>query len=121
MCHWIALAGLVLGGIPSSEGAVEVSPALVEIGSGQSWADLTVSNGGAGTSTVRALPLAWSQDPDGRVVLGQASDLAIFPAEFTLAPGASRRVRVSALREAGPGSAHTGSPSAPGLTAEALR
>lgn len=76
-------------------GTFDVYPVRVELSEkrGKSaW--LTVTNRGKEPVRLQASAFAWSQSETGEVELGETSDIVFFPSMLTIAPGASRKLRI---------------------------
>lgn len=95
----ILLFGLVALLTMTARGAwastFDVYPVRVELSQkrGKS-ALLTVSNRGKEPLRLQASAFAWSQSEAGEVELAETTDIVFFPSMLTIAPGASRKIRV---------------------------
>jgi P pilus assembly chaperone PapD len=89
-----AVAALALPSLSAASGLV-VTPAVVELGADRSWEDVSLRNHGDREREVRAGALAWEQDARGAVTLRPSEDVSVFPDRARLAPGETRRFRVS--------------------------
>ena len=78
---------------PVSAGTLQVNPVLVEIDAARRTATVTVRNQEAAPVTIRAYPLAWSQD-EGEDAYAESSALIVSPPIFTIPPGGTQLVRV---------------------------
>lgn len=93
----LALAAAAAVAADPGPGHLTLTPALLEIGPDQPWADVSIRNDGPDALVLRSAAYAWAQDRDATMYLAGAQDLTAFPATLTLGPGESRRVRLSAL------------------------
>lgn len=82
---------------PVSAGTLQVNPVLVEIDQSRRTATVTVRNQEATPVTIRAYPLAWSQD-SGEDSYAETSALIVSPPIFTIPPGGTQLVRVGLRR-----------------------
>lgn len=91
-CGAIAIAWAAWSA-PVSAGTLQVNPVLVEIDAARRTATVTVRNQEAAPVTIRAYPLAWSQD-EGEDSYAESSALIVSPPIFTIPPGGTQLVRV---------------------------
>jgi fimbrial chaperone protein len=75
----------------------QVTPIQVELTPRARSAMVTVRNAGAQPLRLQASAFEWRQDRKGEVLLGRTEEVVVFPALLTIAPGASRNLRVSAV------------------------
>lgn len=93
-----ALLALALGtaSVPAlADDGVILTPDVVEAPADRPFADLSVRNAAGAPREIHVALYAWTQDDAGRVLLTSASDAAMFPARALIAPGESRRFRLS--------------------------
>ena len=91
-CGAIAIAWAAWSA-PVSAGTLQVNPVLVEIDAERRTATVTVRNQEASPVTIRAYPLAWSQE-GGEDAYAESSALIVSPPIFTIPPGGTQLVRV---------------------------
>lgn len=90
-----ALAAFLAAWTPCAHaGEINVSPVRVELAPGVTVGTLTLQNVGADPVRLQLHAFGWSMRPDGTLNLTPSDDIAVFPTLLTLAPGASRSVRV---------------------------
>jgi len=93
-CTLIASLVLALAPLAASAGQVDVSPVRFTFGPGQSIGTLSLANVGVDPLRMQLRVFAWTQAPDGSMKLSPTDDIIVFPTLLTIAPGASRQVRV---------------------------
>jgi fimbrial chaperone protein len=74
----------------------EVSPVRLALSSASPSGLITLKNQSGETLRVEVTGHAWSQGPDGAMLLAPTQDIVFFPSLLTLSPGESRNLRVGA-------------------------
>jgi len=94
------LVALGLGMLPGPSAfaqGFQITPTQVELTPRARSAIITVRNAGAQPLRLQASAFEWRQDRRGELLLARTQEVALFPALLTIAPGASRNLRVSAI------------------------
>jgi fimbrial chaperone protein len=73
---------------------LDVNPVRVDLGADQPSTVVTVRNPGDAETSYQLKARAWGQSPAGEMELADTGDIVFFPRLLTLAPGASRKIRV---------------------------
>lgn len=104
---WFLLVGVIAFMVMTPRGAwagtFDIYPVRVELSQkrGKS-ALLTITNRGSETLRLQASAFAWSQSESGDVELAETDDIVFFPSMLTIAPGASRKIRLGTKVVVGP-------------------
>lgn len=98
-------AALLSIGAPAAAGSLQVDPIRLEIGADRRTATLRLRNDEAVPVTIRAYPLAWSQQA-GEDVYEESDALIVSPPIFTIAAGGTQLVRIGLRRPAADGRAY---------------
>ena len=85
---WCVTAG------SASAASLHVSPTRVVVTDVRRAGTLTLRNDGPQRASFRATLHRWSNDQAGNIALTPTSDLVVYPAQFTIDPGASRLLRI---------------------------
>lgn len=88
--------------LAAGAGDLEIAPILVELSPDSRTALVTVRNTGTRSMRYQARVFAWAQEGDGRMALGPATDLFLFPPLLELQPGESRNLRLGTDAASGP-------------------
>jgi fimbrial chaperone protein len=97
MLRRLALIGLLAGpAVHARAAGLQVVPILVELSANEPRASIVLRNLADAPIRLELTVSAWDQSPDGKMVLGPAPNLVVFPPILELAPQAERKVRVSA-------------------------
>lgn len=86
----------------ASAASLHVSPTRVVVTDVRKAGTLTLRNNGAQPASFRATLHRWSNDAAGTLALTPTSDLVVYPAQFTIEPGASRLLRIGTNLAAAP-------------------
>jgi len=95
------LAGATLWSAPlvARAGSFQVSPVLVSVAT---FGDVAVTNTTSVTMRFSVSGFGWTQTPSEKHKIAPSDKLVYFPQVFTLAPGATQRVRVGMSDRTGP-------------------
>ena len=93
---WCVAAG------SASAASLHVSPTRVVVSDVRKAGTLTLRNQGTERASFRATLHRWSNDPAGTLTLTPTNDLVVYPAQFTIEPGASRLLRIGTNLAAAP-------------------
>lgn len=97
MLRRLSLLLLLAGPVAHARAAgLQVVPILVEMAPKEPRASLVVRNHGDAPMRLEVKAFSWEESPEGKMVLGPAPNLVVFPPILELAPGSERKVRVSA-------------------------
>jgi len=100
-----ALVALALWGTSdrlAHAGDFQASPVKVYLDGKNRSALVMLVNTGAGPLRVQIDAFSWTEDEDGKQVLGPPADLTVFPTLLELAVGETRAIRVGATAPVGP-------------------
>lgn len=75
-------------------GGLDVAPVLISLSADRPSAVLRVANRGDTERQYQVTLSAWTQSPQGQMVLEDSSALTYFPRMLTLAPGTERSIRI---------------------------
>jgi fimbrial chaperone protein len=79
---------------PLLAATLSVSPVLIHLSAATPTDLVALTNAGSDPVRVQISVLAWSEGPDGQIVLEPTSELEAFPPLLQLAPGQKRNIRV---------------------------
>lgn len=86
--------------MPVAAGTLNINPVLVEIGTGQRTATVSLRNQEATPVTIRAYALGWRQ-VDGEDVYDESSAVIVSPPIFTIPAGGTQLIRVGLRKQSG--------------------
>lgn len=93
ICGAPALLAALVAPIPAAAGTLQVDPIRLEIGQERRTASVVVRNLEDVPVTIRAYPLAWTQE-GGEDVYADSSAVIVSPPVFTIPAGGTQMVRV---------------------------
>ena len=98
----LALAGLLLQAGVANASQYQVAPVQLVFTGAETTALLTVRNQDADALRFQVTVSAWSQSPDGEMLLAPTEDVQLFPRLLSVPPGGEAKIRISSRVPRGP-------------------